>query len=389
MTDIVRAADTAVGAGHDPVAPVPEDRLPDHPTPDQDLPRTSPVQQSDALLSRLHVTSYGLLLLGSFIGSVVLFAVIAGLKGGNPFDVLNSMAHSITSTDSLQQDLILTVPVGLGALAVAIPARAGLVNVGGEGQIIIGLIAACGVGLRIGAQVPAGVSWLLMSLAGMAAGAIWAGVCGLLRTLLKASEAVTTLLMNFLAADVMLYLILSHWGDGSGQTESKPLPARAVLPDIPGTDMHIGVLIAAAAAVLAWFLLQRTSWGFALRVVGGNGEAARRAGLNVTWLLVSSMLVGGALAGLGGALHLAGVATYQLRPDMTATYGYIGFLASFLGRGRPGLAIASAFVFSAITLSGPNLESDVSQVPKTIVSVLLALVVAAPFVIAKYRRKSA
>jgi simple sugar transport system permease protein len=330
-----------------------------------------------------------LLLLGSFVGSVLLFAIIAWLEGGNPVDVLNSMAHTITSTANLQQDLILTVPVGLAALAVAVPARAGLVNVGGEGQIIIGLIAASGVGLHIGAGVPAGISWLLMALAGMAAGAVWAGICGLLRTLLKASEAVTTLLMNFVAADVLLYLILSQWGDGSGQTESKALPARAVLPDIPGTDMHIGVLIAAAAAVLAWFLLQRTSWGFALRVVGGNGEAARRAGLKVNWLLVSSMLVGGALAGLGGSLHLAGVATYQLRPDMTATYGYIGFLASFLARGKPGLAIVSAFVFSAITLSGPNLESDVPQVPKTIVSVLLALVVAAPLVIAKYRRKSA
>ncbi|HEY3737076.1 MAG TPA: ABC transporter permease [Jatrophihabitans sp.] len=337
---------------------------------------------------RLRLTNYGLLLVAAFVGSLVLFAIIAAVKGANPFDVLNSMANTITNTHSLQQDLILTVPIGLAAMAVAIPARAGLVNVGGEGQIIVGMVAAAGVGLHISDGVPGAVDWILMGLAGAVGGAVWAGISGLLRTLLGANEAVTTLLMNFLAADVLLYLILSPWrASSAGQNESPPLPAHAVLPKIPGTDMHWGVVVAGVAVVLAWWLLQKTSWGFALRVVGGNGEAARRSGLKVKVLLLSSMLVGGAFAGLGGALHFAGVEA-QLRPDTTATYGYIAFLASFLGRGKPVLVVISAFIFSAITLSGPNLESDIGGLPKTIVNVLLALVVAAPLVVAKYRRKS-
>lgn len=335
---------------------------------------------------RLHFTNYGLLLVGAFIGSLVLFAIIAALKGANPLDVFHTMIDSVTSTSSLQQDLVLAVPIALGALAVAIPARAGLVNVGGEGQIIIGMVAGGGIGLHLGKDLPGALSWILMCLGGIVAGGIWAGISGLLRTLLNASEAVTTLLMNFLAADVMLYLILGPWRESTaGQTQSAELPHKEQLPEIPGTHMHIGVLVAVGATALAWFVLQRTPWGFALRVVGGNGEAARRAGLKVKGLLVSSMLVGGGFAGLGGALHVAGV-EHQLRPDMTATYGYIAFLASFLGRGNPILAVVAAFVFSAITLSGPNLQYLDGGLQGTIVNALLAIVVAAPLVVAKYRK---
>jgi simple sugar transport system permease protein len=225
-------------------------------------------------------------------------------------------------------------------------------------------------------------------MAGAGAGAVWAGLSGVLRTVLGASEAVTSLLLNFLANDVMLYLLYQSWKDpnGGGQPQSKPLPHDAVLPKLFGSQLNLGVLIALAATVLAWWLLQRTSWGFALRAVGGNREAARRAGLKVNGLLLSSMLVGGAFAGLGGALNLAGVETI-LRPNTTLTYGYIGFLASFLGRGNPAKAVLAAAVFSGIALSGNWLQIN-DGLDGAIVDILLALVVAAPLVVAKYRRQS-
>jgi simple sugar transport system permease protein len=225
-----------------------------------------------------------------------------------------------------------------------------------------------------------------MCVAGMAAGGAWAALSGLLRTVLGASEAVTTLLLNFLANDVMLYLLYQSWKDpnGNGQPQSRPLPSDAVLPRLFGSQLNLGVAIAVVATAGAWVLLQRTSWGFALRAVGGNSEAARRAGLKVNGLLVSSMVVGGAFAGLGGALNLAGVETL-LRPGTTMTFGYIGFLASFLGRGHPIKAVAAAVVFSGIALSGNWLQIN-DGLDGSIVDVLLALVVAAPLVVARYRR---
>ena len=142
----------------------------------------------------------------------------------------------------------------------------------------------------------------------MAAGAVWSAIAGVLRVFVDANEAVTTLLMNFLANDILLYLLYQPWKDpaGTGQPESKPLTANATLPHVFGSTLNLGVIVALVVALGVYLLLSRTSWGFALRVVGGNQHAARRAGLPVNRLMISSMAVGGALAGLGGMLYLAG-----------------------------------------------------------------------------------
>jgi simple sugar transport system permease protein len=339
-------------------------------------------------LSKIPTTKYGMLLVIGWVASIVLFALVAAFKGADPFSVLHTMVQTFTNIDSLQQFLLRAIPISLAALAVAIPARAGLVNVGGEGQLIMGMVAATGIGLAIGEHVPGVVSWAAMSVGGIVIGAAWGALAGLLRTLLGASEAVTTLLLNFVAADILLYLIYQPWRESAtGQPQTRPLDSHAVLAKIPGTSLNVGVLVAAAATFLAWFLLQKTSWGFALRVVGGNGEAARRSGLKVRGLLLSSMLVGGAFAGLGGALHFAGVET-QLRAGTTASFGYIAFLASFLGRGNPIKAVIAAVVFSAISLSSNDLQLINGGLDGTIVNVLLALVVAVPLVIAVHRKKS-
>ncbi|MFI6933831.1 ABC transporter permease [Streptomyces sp. NPDC050287] len=340
-----------------------------------------------SLPRRFRVTRYGLLLLAGYAVSVAVFGLVAAGKGADPLSVYRTTLLTLVDRGTLEQSLVRAVPIALAALAVAVPARAGLVNVGGEGQLIVGAVAATGVGVTIGARVPGPVSWLAMCGAGAAAGALWAGLSGVLRTRLGASEAVTTLLLNFVAADLMLYLIYQPWKDpnGSGQPQSRPLPHAAELPRMSGSQLGIGVLIAVAAVAVAWFLLQRTAWGFRLRAVGGNQEAARRSGLRVDRLLLSSMLVGGAFAGLGGALNLAGVET-MLRPDITLGFGYVAFLASFLGRGHPVKAVGAAALFSAIALSGNGLQIT-DGLDGAIVNVLLALVVAVPLVIAKYRRQ--
>lgn len=324
------------------------------------------------------------LVTGAYLASLVVFGALAAFQGANPFTVFNSMLGSaLFNSGSFEQTLLHAIPITLAALAVAIPARAGLVNVGGEGQLIIGAIAATGIGVAIGAVVPGPVSWIAMIAGGAVTGAAWAGLAGILRIRLGVNEAVTTLLLNFVANDILLYLTYQPWRDpnGLGQPESKPLAVQAQLPLIFGSQLNIGILITAVAVGVVWWAVKHTGWGFAIKVTGGNPEAARRSGLRVRSLMMSAMLAGGALAGIGGALNLAGVET-QLRPDITLTFGYVAFLASFLARHDPLKTALAALLFSAIALSGNGLQLS-TGLDGTITDILLGLIVLAPLIMTR------
>ena len=326
--------------------------------------------------------------IASYVVCLVLFGAIVAVKHASPFGVYNSMFHDALLGDgSLIEVLTRAVPIALAALAVSIPARAGLVNVGGEGQLIVGAIAASGLGVYIVGSLPGPLGWALMALGGAGAGAVWAGIPALLRNYLGANEAVTTLLLNFVANDLMLYLLYQPWRDptGGGQPLSSPLPGRDMLPNLLGSQVNLAMIVAVVVAVAVWALLARTGWGFALRVVGGNQEAARRAGLPVSRLMISSMVVGGAIAGLGGMLNLAG-SQDQLLPGGTATYGYIAFLAAFLGRHKPFRVVLAALLFSAIAIGNSGLELNYN-LDGSVVDALLALLVVAPLWLSRRRKE--
>jgi len=327
--------------------------------------------------------------LGAYATCLVLFGLLMLSQKANPFGVYNSIIHSaVISGGSIPAVILRAVPIVLAALAVSIPARAGLVNVGGEGQLIVGAIGATGVGVALGNSVPSIVGWLTMAIAGMGLGAIWAAIAGVLRVTVNANEAVTTLLLNFIANDTMLYLLYQPWKDptGGGQPESRPLTSHEVLPHIFGSSLNLGVIVTLVVALFIWYVLQRSGWGFALRVVGGNQVAARRAGLPVSRLMISSMAAGGALAGLGGMLYLAGT-QLQLLPGGTATYGYIAFLAAFLGRHDPVKVVLSALLFSAIAVSAPGLQLNYG-LDGNVVDALLALIVLAPLALSAQRKRA-
>ena len=324
------------------------------------------------------------LVTAAYLASLVVFGVLTAIEGASPFTVFHSMLSSaLFGSGSFEQTLLRAIPITLAALAVAIPARAGLVNVGGEGQLIIGAIAATGIGVAIGANVPGPVSWIAMIAGGALGGAVWAGLAGVLRIRLGVNEAVTTLLLNFVANDTLLYLTYQPWKDpnGLGQPQSKPLAPQAQLPLIFGSQLNIGIIITAVAVLAVWYAVKRTGWGFAIKVTGGNQEAARRSGLRVRSLMLSAMLAGGALAGIGGALNLAGVET-MLRPDITVTFGYVAFLASFLARHDPLKTALAALLFSAIALSGNGMQIS-TGIDGTITDVLLGLIVLAPLALTR------
>lgn len=325
-----------------------------------------------------------LIAIAAYAIALVIFGLVALSRGANPFGVFDAMLQStVFNGGSIEQVLLRAVPISLAALAVAVPARAGLVNVGGEGQLIMGAVAATGIGVEIGTHLGGPLAWLAMGLAGALAGAIWAGIAAVLRINLGANEAVTTLLLNFIANDVMLYLIYQPWRDklSSGQPESSPLAHGVQLPLLFNSQLDLGVLIAALIAIGIWYIFRYSNWGFALRVVGGNPEAARRFGLPVKRLMLTSMLMGGALAGIGGMLNLAGV-EFQLRPGITVTFGYVAFLASWLGRHEPLKVVLAAVLFSAIALSGNGIQLGYG-LDGSIVNILLGLIVLAPLALSR------
>ncbi|MGH9156444.1 MAG: ABC transporter permease [Acidimicrobiales bacterium] len=322
-------------------------------------------------------------------GALVIFGLLMVSKGASPIEAYRGMWSSIITDTSLAAILVKGTPLILAALAVTIPARAGLVNVGGEGQLIMGGVFAAGASLALDGRAPGATGLVVLCLAGALGGALWAGIAAVLRLWVGISEAVTTLLLNYVALNVMFFLIFDPWKDanGSGQPATPPIPVSERFPLIGTSAVHQGFLVAVVAAVAVWWMLARTRLGFKLRVVGGNAEAGRRAGLPVARLILGAMLLGGALAGLGGAAHLVG-AEFKLRQGFLVSYGYIGFLASWLARHNPVKVALSALLLAAISISGDSLQID-SQLPAATVNVLMALVLIAVFGFAGRRRAAA
>ncbi len=318
--------------------------------------------------------------------ALVIFGALAWMKGADPIALYRDMwASTFSNSTSLGEVGLKATPFLLAALAVAVPARAGLVNIGGEGQLVIGTVAAAGAGLALDGQLQGWAVMLVMGVAAAIGGGLWAGIAGVLRLKTGINEAISTLLLNYVATDVLLYLIYDPWKDaaGFGQPASRPLLDSSRLPRIEGFGrLHLGFVVAIGLAVGVWAILRYTSWGFRLRVAGGNAEAARRAGLPVGWLVLSSILVGGALAGLGGMLHFAGVEG-QLRSGITFTFGYVGFLASWLARHDPLKIIGASILLGAIAVAGDSLQID-AGLPAATVKILMALVLLA--VLANSRR---
>ncbi|NKY40320.1 ABC transporter permease [Cellulomonas septica] len=315
---------------------------------------------------------------GALLAGLVVFGAFVLANGADPLAVYADIwSSTLTQPGQFQQIVLRAAPIALAGLAVVVPARAGLVNVGGEGQLIVGGIAAAGAASWLTPFASVGGVIGGMVVAAALAGAAWAGIAAALRLVVKVNEAVTTLLLNYVALYSMLFLILGPWKDPAalGQSTSVELVDSVKLPVFTGTAVHVGVLLAVVAAGAVWFGLSRTSWGFRLSVVGGNAEAARRAGLPVVRLLLTALLVGGALAGLAGFLQLAGM-EYKLRPTFGLTIGYVAFLASWLARHKPLPLLLTSFVLAAIAVAGNSLQIG-SGLPAASVNILMGLVLVA------------
>jgi general nucleoside transport system permease protein len=276
---------------------------------------------------------------------------------------------------SLDDTLIRATPFVLTGLAVAVPARAGLVNIGGEGQLMLGMVFATGGALALDDQLSAAVLLPLLAALGMLGGLLWAGIAAVLRIGVGVNEALSTLLLNFVAPLIVAYLVHGIWVDpeGFGVPLTREFADSARLPLFSTTSqLHLGIVLAPVAAVLVWMALDLTRWGFRLGVVGANPEAARRAGIAVQRNVVIALLAGGALAGFAGMIEVTGVEGV-LRPGVGLGFGYIGFLASWLVGHRPLGIVGAGLLLGAISVGGDALQID-AGLPSTSVYTLMALV---------------
>lgn len=270
--------------------------------------------------------------------------------------------------------LVRSVPLILTGLAVAWAFNAGVFNIGVEGQFLVGAATATAVVLR---GPPAGLmTTALAMLAGAAAGGAWAAIAAWLRVRYRVLEVISTIMLNFVAVQLVAYLVHGPLGDPNGiYPQSPTLPSSTWLPAIlPGTRLHAGFALAVIACVAAWYVRAHMASGFRLRLVGANPNAAWiTGGVSVNRVTVGAFLVSGAIAGLAGAVEVSGV-TYALYESISPGYGYTAIAIALLANLNPAGVIAAGIGFGAIEAGAASMQRD-AAVPASIVSIIEAILI--------------
>ena len=283
------------------------------------------------------------------------------------------------STFGLTQTLVKATPLLLVGAGICIAFRANVINIGGEGQIIAGALAAVWFSLRF----PAVSGWILIPatlIVGFLAGAVWGFIPGILKARLRVNEILSTIMMNAIAQQLMNYLLQGPLMDPEGiahgtyLAESAQLPHQVWLPRlVPRTLLHAGVIVAVVMAVLVYLFLWRTTIGYDIRAVGLNPDASRYSGIQVPRYEALSLTLAGGLAGSAGAIEVMGV-QHRLMAGLTSGYGFTGIVAALLGGLHPLGLIPASVLFGALLVGADTMQRAV-QVPSSLVMALLGLIV--------------
>lgn len=265
-------------------------------------------------------------------------------------------------------------PLLLIGLGVVFSFRAGVFNVGGEGQLYLGAIAATATALAF-PRAPGPALIALSIIAGVAAGAVWGWIPGVLKVRLAVNEVVTTLMLNFVALLLTEYLVTNGMRDTTAYgAVSFVIPEQAALPDIPGLPgATIGAVVAVLLAPLAWLALFRTEWGANLRAAGANIRFAEAIGVNAGRQVIVAMLISGGLSGLAGSLYVLGIG-HRFEQNFSPGFGLVGLTVALLARIHPIGVMASA-AFYALILNGAGYMQIDADVPRSLVNLLTGFLV--------------
>ena len=280
-------------------------------------------------------------------------------------------------------------PLICAGLGVGLAFRAGLFNIGAQGQAILGAVVAAYLGFAW--HLPPGIHLLVAVLGGLVGGGVWGGLVGWLKARAGAHEVIVTIMLNYIAAGLLGYLLTTDAFRRPGRTDpiSPVVDWNATFPRLEGGQLHLGFAVALLAAVALWWLLDRSTTGFAIRAVGANPHAAATAGMSVSRITITTMVLAGALAGLAGVQAALGPSASGVPVPLSAgIVGSVGFDAitvALLGRSRPLGIVLAGLLFGALHAGGLAMQS-VAQTPLTLTTALQALIVlfvAAPALVAK------
>jgi ABC-type uncharacterized transport system permease subunit len=312
---------------------------------------------------------------------------------GNPGDILQAIGEALGGEEGLKpllravrgpsDSLVQSVPYIFSGLAVALGFRAGLFNIGAEGQIGIGWLAAVFVGYSI-TGLPAFIHLPLAILVGAGAAGLWASIAGFLKARTGAHEVITTIMLNYVVYRLSEWLLCGPMEKTVGTCRTQEIAVTAYLPRFleHPVSIHWGFVLALVAAALTGWFLFRTTWGFELRTVGANPDAARYSGMSVGKTFVVAMFLSGALAGMGGAVQGLGI-SHNIALGFQAGYGFDAIALALLGKSHPAGVVAASLLFGGLRAGAARMQS-VAGIPTEIVQIVQALVIifiAAPAII--------
>jgi len=309
------------------------------------------------------------------IGAVLIYAL-----GVNPFQAYGTLFQgAFGNVSGFTQSLVKATPLLLVGLGVTIAFRGGVINIGGEGQLIVGALAATAFSIGF-SELPRIILLPLTLLVAALSGAVWGGVPGVLKARLGVNEILSTVMMNAIALQLSNYLLRGPMIDpaeierGTQIAQSDLLPQAAWLSRLmPRTLLHSGAILAVVMAVLVYIFLWRTTIGYRIRAVGLNPDAARYAGIPVQFYQALSLILGGAFAGLAGGVEVSGV-HHRMIEGLSGGYGFSGIVAALFGKLHPLGAIPASVLFGGL-LVGADRMQRATQVPSALITVLLGLVV--------------
>jgi ABC-type uncharacterized transport system permease subunit len=297
----------------------------------------------------------------SLLAGFAAMSIVFAASRVNPLFALKEiLIRSFGSPYGLKETVTKAIPLILIGSGLTLAFRAKFWNIGAESQLLLGAMAATWVALTWGGRLPAAVILPLMFLAGFAAGALWGLIPALLKVRFAVNEVISTLMLNYVAAELLTLLITGPWRGPSqrGFPYTEPFAAAAKLPLIPGTRIHyITLIIALAAAALLYLAIYSTKFGYELRVIGENPEAARYAGIDFLRTTVVLMILSGGLAGLAGVGEAAGIHHRLTYPGViSAGYGFTAIIVAWLAKLNPLAAVVSGLLFAGILVGGDAIQ---------------------------------
>ena len=380
-------------------------------TNDLEVEESRPASASDGQTRASEAGFIVLLYVGCFLGAVALSAALVQTTGGSATEVFSALLDgSVRARGRWGQTLGISVPLILVGLGTVFSGRAGLINIGQEGQLYFGSAVACYAALRLGDSAgwtevfPGPLVLIFCLVAGALGGAFWAGIAGALRYWRRVPEVLTTLLLVTIAAQVVGYGLRKDWllavpRDGSKEAwrniSTAQLPPDQRMPrlEVFGNSFPISVVIVLAVTAVVTVVLTRSVWGFRLRMLGLNSRTAHRAGVSESRYGMLAICISGGFAGLAGAMMLTGgdFGNYHLTPGFSVNIGFDGLLVALVARQMPIVVVPTALVFAGLRtgsgfLAATGVEREITKIVQAML--VLALLIPPAILFVRDRRRA-